>query len=631
MKPLDCNLSVKGRTRFPRELGVEEVGGYGNALLLEWNFPDIEVKLLQTIKSDLQGIIHLRNSLKNNSQNPLILNEVSLIHLGKPGLTSFGIHSKKSRTYEDGGYWGRVRPLSNGSEEVTETSQMVWEVYNPSDGMAFLTGFTTFERWLGTFKILYRGDIGIAKWVAGFDGGDLLIDPGQELVLEDLVLMLDSDPWLLLENFGDLVKEKHNIVPLARPPVSWCSWYPYRLGVTEEHVLKNAKVAAQRLKSLGLRNFQVDLGWEKNHLPSAYDENEQFPHGLKWLAEQLGLLGFNLGVWKAPFTISEFDDVFLDHKEWLLGSYERKPASYWKWFWRPYGDVYALDLTNSEAQEYLRRKMESLVLKGIKYFKFDFIGAPCNPNLRNRYNPRIVSGGGVEATRLGCKIIVDTIKKVEPNSILLGCNPYEPCSIGNFELLYTCNDTGNTGYIPWSIMRDNYTSVAAHLWKNHRLGIIQPSCLCIGPPGTIEEARIRATATFLSGGEVDIGDDLTVLPEDRWQILLSILPPPIQSAKPVDLFEPVIVEQLPYEDMCRGIEMSSKKLEYKGASVWVLQIDAVWDSWILMGLFAWEPPIEKSGGQEHQITRFTIPWRRLGLNPNKKYWAYEFWSGQFLG
>ncbi len=38
--------------------------------------------------------------------------------------------------------------------------------------------------------------------------------------------------------------------------------------------MENASIGAERLKSLGFKNIQVDLGWEKNYLPSSYDENE---------------------------------------------------------------------------------------------------------------------------------------------------------------------------------------------------------------------------------------------------------------------------------------------------------------------------------------------------------------------
>jgi hypothetical protein len=62
---------------------------------------------------------------------------------------------------------------------------------------------------------------------------------------------------------------------------------------------------------------------------------------------------------------------------------------------------------------------------------------------------------------------------------------------------------GNTG-IGFDHLRHVYTTVAAHLFKNHRWGLLQPSCLVVGLPGTLEEARVRATVAFITGGHIDI-------------------------------------------------------------------------------------------------------------------------------
>ncbi|MGB9718936.1 MAG: glycoside hydrolase family 36 protein, partial [Thermoproteota archaeon] len=638
---LTCRVCLSGQTHYPEELRVENLGNE-KSLRMIWIFNRAGAKIIQEI-TPKPRLLEIRGFFTNTSSRAAHLSELALLESAEPGEASFGTRQEEARVYEDGGYWGRVRKLSRSPKQSIEaavqassgeahgSSQVCWEVYNPVDRMAFLAGFQTFERWLGMVEAGFNATLGVTRWKMGFDAGDITVNPGETVKLEEIALMLGRDPWLLLEDFGNLVKERYCIRPLEKPPVSWCSWYPFRLGVSEERVLENARIGAERLKSLGLKNIQVDLGWEKDYLPSSYDENEQFPHGLKWLSERLWEMGFNLGVWKAPFTISEYDPVAAQHPEWLLGDEKEKPAPYSTWFWKPYGKVYALDLTHPGAQNYLREKIASLAKKGVRYFKFDFMNGPCNPRLRNRHDSRIVAGGGVEAVRLGCRIIAETLREIDQECLVLNCNPYEQCGLGYFQLLYTCNDTGNTGYVTWRFMKENYRSVASHLWKNHRWGIIQPSCLCVGPPGTLEEARIRATAAYLSGGEISIGDDLTALPEDRWQVLLSVLPPACSSAKPVDLFEPVAVEQLSYEEMSRsGSEATVGSIEEDGGNIWVQRIDTEWDSWVVAGLFAWEPP-ETREGREHQITRFRIPWSLIGLDSDRKYWVYEFWSGHFLG
>ena len=59
---------------------------------------------------------------------------------------------------------------------------------------------------------------------------------------------------------------------------------------------------------------------------SSFDENAQFPHGLAWLSERLRGLGLDLGVWKAPYTVSAHDPVAKEHPEWIMKGKDGRPA-----------------------------------------------------------------------------------------------------------------------------------------------------------------------------------------------------------------------------------------------------------------------------------------------------------------
>ena len=229
----------------------------------------------------------------------------------------------------------------------------------------------------------------------------------------------------------------------------------------------------------------------------------------------------------------------------------------------------------------------------------------------------------MEAARIGARIIREEL----PDALLLNCGGPGMPGTGQWPLLYECQDTGNTGVLGWAFQCDNFRALACHLWKNRRWGIIQPSCLCVGLPGTLEEARIRATVAFLSGGQIDIGDTFTTLPEDRWAVLEATLPPLGLSARPVDLFEPVYEPGgVDYEAQCRGEGRASAGRPHPAGSIWHLRVKQAWDEWDLVAVFAWEAdPAKRSPA------RFRIPLARLGLVPGRKYWAFEFWSGQCLG
>lgn len=601
-----------------------------------------EIILKLEFEGDGESVTWIRPALHNGSEKETTLNHVVLLGSRlNNGEASFGADPAKVRVLEQGNYWGRVVPIVGPAKDASKqentepneaptqqklASELVCTIYDRNTRMAFLTGYESSERWLGRIELAAEKADEKGYWEIGFDGGDLLLGPGETIGLETVSLSAGKDPWMLLEKYADRVRDRHQPSIPEDPPVSWCSWYPYRLGVTDERLLETARIAAERLKPLGLSVIEVDLGWQEGQLPSTFKENDQFPRGLAGVSEELEKLGFKLGVWTAPYTISEFDPVFKEHPEWLIADEKGVPASYWTWFWAPHGNVYILDLTHPGAQEWLRTQMKSLHERGVRYLKSDFIGCEAHGLAKTRHNQHIVAGEGTEAGRIGARIIRESL----PEALLLNCGGPEMPGSGHWPLLYSCSDTGNTGFLTADFQQENYQALACHLFKNHRWGILQPSCLCVGLPGSVEEARLRATIAFMSGGQIDISDTLTTLPEERWQILTATLPPLGISARPVDLFDPIFGKPgYGYSAACQ--EEGKTELvpeELPPGSVWHLHVKADWDEWDLVALFTFKK--EKSD-ENPEIRRFVVPFSMLGLAESETFWGYEFWDRQGLG
>lgn len=635
------SLRLDGQDLVPVSAQVSERPD-STELSVAYNFGGA-VSLTLTVRPWCDTGLRLQTALCVDADREVVLNDVGLLATAGQGdaAPAFGRLPERVRVVDQhGGYGGRSRRLADapatgpqaGAGEPNDApattkgaSDLVWVAYDQQARMALLTGFLTSERWLGRIELDSTPAGEVRRWRIGFDGGDVRLRPGTTVSLEEVLILVGADPWALLEAYGDAVRALHQAEFPARPPVSWCSWYPYRLGVTEERLLAEARIAAQRLKPLGLSIMEVDLGWQEGNLPSTFGENERFPHGLRWLADQLAGMGFDLGVWTAPYTISEFDPVAREHPEYLIQGEDGRPAAYWEWFWEPHGKVFILDLTHPGAQAWLRERMRSLAERGVRYLKNDFIGCAAHGLARRRHDPDVVSAGGTEAARAGAAIILAAL----PEALILNCGGPEMPGPGHWPLLYTCNDTGNTGFIAHSFQQANHEAVACHLWKNGRWGVLQASCLCVGGPGTVEDARLRATMAFLSGGQIDISDALTTLPEDRWAILTASLPPLGQSARPVDLFEPLVALPFDYEGTCRGRATGAAPAqELPAASVWHLRVRTEWDEWDLVGVFCYGPG---SAAAKPEITRFVVPFSQLGLPESASCWGYEFWSGQFLG
>ena len=634
-------VTADGQTHKPDHASVESSPDGSCRVLSRFGSLSLEMGVARVC----EGEIRIAGEIRNVSERPVVFNHLSMLALtddshpvrlgARPEAVVMlfnsaysadivGLSDTPCRLPPSSAAPGEPNMAGDTPALRSLWSENVWLTYDREARQALLMGFQTNERFQGGLRMAISPEGCVTEWSLGFDGGDLLIAGGASVPLEEVLVLQGPDPHALLERYAERVRQRHSPRILDRPPVSWCSWYPYRLSVSAARLVETARMAAQRLKPLGLTVIEADLGWEKDHLPAIFEPNARFPGGLSGLARQLKEMGFQPGIWKAPFTISEFDPLAKDHPDWLIHDGEGRPVSCGTWFWPPHGHIYLLDLTHPGALSWLQDRMHAMRAAGVRYFKADFIGGVGSAAAKRRHDPSVVLGGGTEARRRAAALMRDSM---DPDALFLNCGGPEMPGTGHWPLLYAAQDTGNTGFINWTFQRNNFRAIACHLWKNRRWGIIQPSCLCVGLPGTLEEARLRATMAFLSGGQIDISDTLTTLGEDRWTVLEATLPPLGITARPIDLFDPVMDPGgQEYVASCKGEDEAPQPKAHPPGSVWQLEVEADWDRWTLVAFFEMSDPTAQPAP-----TRFAVPLNRLGLAAGTPYWAAEFWSGQFLG
>lgn len=670
--PARCRVMVDGKAHNGRLM--KTVRKSGKKCELVWRFGASGMELSQAIVQETQRRLSWKNILVNHGKKTRVLNYADLLAINSVRGERFdlGAHPAQVRVLENNPKRGQVRSVGQimtgmdgrralgGAGHRAFCSEAVTVLYSEQDGAGLLMGFESFDRFAGVIQAgageshgksaapldnvdkgaigpsrvsfgspkLRRGDR-FSKMSIGLPGADVPVASGDTVQLEEFVFEVGADPYRLLDDYADRVAVAYKVKDIPKPFVNWCSWYSHRLGVTEEKVLANARAAKERrLDELGLRFMQVDLGWQKNNMPTFFEENERFARGLKWLSDQLGALGFELGVWGGFTCVSENHPIATAHPEWLVQDESGKPRSKYRWFWEPHDRIHDLDVSHPGAREWIRENIESLAKKGVRYLKWDFGGNITLPG--KRHNPNIACSRANEGMRLAGQIVREAMNSQGKEALILDVCDGETANLGNLQLLYTIVDTGNTG-LGFSHLRNIYTALGTHLFKNQRWGLIQPSCLVTGLPGTIEEARMRVTAAFMSAGHVDISDDLTTLPEERWDVLLSALPPVSMPARVVDLFHPVRIQASSYESLCRGVDSQAPEThETQGAVVWHMPVKADWDQWELVAFFHFfEPEAEGNGGQVP--LRFTVDFKHLGFNQQQKFWGYEFWGKQFMG
>jgi alpha-galactosidase len=343
--------------------------------------------------------------------------------------------------------------------------------------------------------------------------------------------------------------------------------------------------------------MQLDHGWQRGDVTGDWTPNERFPHGLKWLANELkSRFGFRLGLWISPTDVAETSETFKKHPDWMLKDAAGKPLVNWRWYWKPNPNCYELDASNPAARQFVENTFERLAGEGASYFKIDFIAASAGEQFFPS-DPTVTRGWGVfqhavEAVRRGAGQDA-TIRYCQvPSLLAAGVADY---ALGGSDTL----DAGLNGNI--EVLRENARHLAASYWANGRLYQREVCDMSVRMQADVEEARLRLALMTLGGCSISFSDELQHLPASRIRMMQSCLPPGNPPMKPLDLFD----REIP--------------------SIWRLHCRPpardVDDEWDIVGLFNFENKAEER----------TVDFAPLGLAKGIDASVFEFWEEKFLG
>ncbi len=182
------------------------------------------------------------------------------------------------------------------------------------------------------------------------------------------IIFLNGD-----ENVFDSYFKELKIKPKTDKLITgWTSWYNYYTDISEEIILENLK--AFEKQKIKIDYFQIDDGYQ-NSTGDWLIIKEQFPNGMKYIADEIKKRGYEAGLWLAPFICSEHSRLFKEHKEFLLKDEKGRPlpAGYSD-VWN--GDFYVLDFYNNDFRDYLKTVFDTVLNKwGFDMVKLDFLYA----------------------------------------------------------------------------------------------------------------------------------------------------------------------------------------------------------------------------------------------------------------
>ncbi len=402
------------------------------------------------------------------------------------------------------------------------SGEQVGVISNRQTGKNLLLGFISATRFFCRIKCCLEDEA--EKYISAvidLDGIPLL--PHKETRLETLLIAEDKPVETLLNLYAEALADKMGALTAKNIPDGWCSYYYYYGRETESDILENAGFLARNRDKIKVEYIQIDDGWQKSRGNWLETNPEKFPHGMKWLADEIKKLGFKPGIWVAPFLVGADTKVYKQHQEWLLKSHDGKLLTM--------ANNYVLDTTHPEAVVWLTSCFKVMKSWGYSYFKLDFM------MVETCHNAKYYEAGvtRLEAYRKGLAAIREA---VGDDTFILGGTTLLFPSVGLVDSFRIATDVtpfwSAEQYTPESPAIFNVCrNIINRGYMHGKLWINDPDCLIVRDGKevlkyqertalTLQETYMLASAMIMSGGAIFLGDRMELLSQKRIDIIKKV-------------------------------------------------------------------------------------------------------------
>ena len=270
--------------------------------------------------------------------------------------------------------------------------------------------------WSGNWRVEFDGNGGV-DFVLPPEMFRGTLEPGESIELP--TLLFGTNPGgmdALCGGIADWLET--NWMPPSRIPVptaEWNHWWTYEdVEINETVFLENARAA----KQLGVTLCTLDAGWFGN--PDADDHwtqcrgdwdcvnHKRFPHGLRWLSEQIHSMDMLFGIWIEPEAPGARSALIRQHPEWSPFVCDEGKAPY-------------LCLASDGAAEWLYQTLDRLVQEtSCDWIKLDFNVDPGLGCKRNDHGHQ--EGLGMFFHVKNYYRVLDRLREKYPKLILENCS-----------------------------------------------------------------------------------------------------------------------------------------------------------------------------------------------------------------
>ncbi len=388
----------------------------------------------------------------------------------------------------------------------------------------------------------------------------------------------------------------------------WCSWEAYLRNIKQDDVCETVEFLKGKLRDYGLEYIQIDDGYQSTLMPpenaSLYDgwtlTNEKFPDGHEGIIKTIQDAGFKPGIWTNS-AISNRDYAALSSSFFKDSSGEPLKVA---WL----GYVMTCD---DEILNEVHAIFKMLREMGYEYFKIDAIRHLIYDGLQTAVREGYISS---EEAHSRFRAYIKTIRDaIGDDSYLLSCWGVLTESVGLADALRFATDAGASNASLYMML---YESARWH----HTHGILyknDPDHLCLR--AGYDFTKTVTSVTSLNGYVYMISDNVSEYNDDLVDIVKVTIPPidaVTAETGPVDL----TVASNYYKNFKAPFDSNA----FSPGSLWVTHFSQTDRHWAVVNAIL-------LGEESDDKTSITINLENLGLNPDKTYIGFDFWSQRPLG
>jgi len=460
----------------------------------------------------------------------------------------------------------RYNVETNGKQAKLDPSFWVTLLTNDSANQTLVGAAIEGELWPTSFKWNWQDEtcVGLKIISSSVTGREKVFMRKDASVNVDKVMLglwSNIRPTQVLAEAGRIMgKNVRRDKPMRQPLPGWSSWHSAARNVSEKGIMESAKFVRANMYDSGWKMIQLDGGWWTTQ--GSYTVNNDFPHGIRWLADEIRGMGLEFGLHVSPFRANPNDPFIKAHPAWVLKPYSSKKVKKDDdEMITTIGGVY-LDGSNPEVAPFLAGQFRTMVeaYKPV-FMKWDHHYGSLEEG--SRFDPTMT---GLQSHNK----VVRMIRAALPEDLIITRSMgWLYGAIECYDAIRVGNDINHPGMGEGHPDKPNSTnmtygktlgpienvyfgkgdkglvrfarSVAQNYYIHRNIAINDPDAFFVTEQYTEDEAKCHITLQAIMGGIFFMGDLLQYVPAERLALAknkdLMAINQERTHAVPIDLFK----------------------------------------------------------------------------------------------